>query len=78
MLLQKYFICRICINYRDHFYQFGEIENIHVISKQNCAFITYTTRPAAEKAVEESFNKLIIKGNFHSVLCFKSILPDKI
>lgn len=48
--------------YRDHFYQFGEIQDIHIIPKQHCAFVTYSTRPAAEKAVEDSFNKLIIKG----------------
>ncbi|XP_003384752.1 PREDICTED: pre-mRNA-splicing factor RBM22-like [Amphimedon queenslandica] len=57
---------------RDHFYQFGEIEDINVIHKQNCAFITFTTRPAAEKAVEQTFSKLIIKGNRLKVLWGRS------
>ena len=50
------------IFFRDHFYQYGEIQAIHMVHKQNCAFITYTTRPAAEKAAEGSFGSLIIKG----------------
>lgn len=61
------FVCLLS-PYRDHFYQYGEIEDINVISKQSCAFITYTTRPAAEKAVEQTFNKLIIKGKYHNYL----------
>ena len=47
---------------RDHFYQFGEIRNIHVVPKQKCAFVTYETREGAEKAADGSFNKLIVKG----------------
>lgn len=47
---------------RDHFYQFGEIRTIHLVPKQSCAFITYTTRTAAEMAVEKSFQKLVIHG----------------
>ena len=45
--------------HRDHFYQFGEICNLHIMPKQKCAFVTYTTREAAEKAAHGSFNKLI-------------------
>ena len=48
--------------YRDHFYQFGEICNLHIVAKQKCAFVTYTTREAAEKAADGSFNKLIVNG----------------
>ena len=47
---------------RDHFYQFGEISSIHVVPKQKCAFVTFATRQAAEKAADGSFNKVIIKG----------------
>ena len=47
---------------RDHFYQFGEICNLHIVAKQKCAFVTYTTREAAEKAADSSFNKLIVNG----------------
>ena len=45
---------------RDHFYQFGEIRNISVVNKQQCAFVQFTTRAGAEAAAEKSFNKLII------------------
>ena len=48
--------------HRDHFYQFGEICNLHIVAKQKCAFVTYTTREAAEKAADGSFNKLIVNG----------------
>ncbi|XP_008468627.3 pre-mRNA-splicing factor RBM22 [Diaphorina citri] len=47
---------------RDHFYQFGEIRSVTILSKQQCAFIQYTSRPAAEAAVEHSFNKVILGG----------------
>ena len=52
---------------RDHFYQFGEIRSVTVVSKQNCAFVTYTTREAAELAVEKSFQKLVIHGQKLSI-----------
>ncbi|KAK3089452.1 hypothetical protein FSP39_003727 [Pinctada imbricata] len=47
---------------KDHFYQFGEIRSINVVSKQQCAFVQFTTRSSAEQAAEKSFNKLIIGG----------------
>jgi pre-mRNA-splicing factor RBM22/SLT11 len=47
---------------RDYFYQFGEIRSITMIGRQNCAFIQYTSRQAAEIAVEKSYQKLIIHG----------------
>ncbi|XP_041363018.1 pre-mRNA-splicing factor RBM22-like [Gigantopelta aegis] len=47
---------------RDHFYQFGEVRSVNVVSKQQCAFVQFTTRSAAEAAAEASFNKLIING----------------
>lgn len=46
---------------RDHFYQYGEIRSITVVSRQQCAFVTFTTRAAAELAAEGTFNKLIIQ-----------------
>ena len=33
-----------------------------MVSKQQCAFVQFTTRSAAEQAAEKSFNKLIIGG----------------
>lgn len=47
---------------RDHFYQFGEIRSVIVASKQQFAFVMFTTRSAAEIAAERSFNKLILQG----------------
>ncbi|GAB2301673.1 hypothetical protein Dimus_035704 [Dionaea muscipula] len=47
---------------RDHFYAHGEIESIRMVVQRACAFVTYTTREAAEKAAEELSNKLVIKG----------------
>lgn len=47
---------------KDHFYAHGEIESIRMVLQRACAFVTYTTREAAEKAAEELSNKLVIKG----------------
>ncbi|KAK5643086.1 hypothetical protein RI129_006931 [Pyrocoelia pectoralis] len=47
---------------RDHFYQYGEIRSISLVPKQQCAFVQYTTRSAAENAAEKTFNKLILGG----------------
>ncbi|XP_064611008.1 pre-mRNA-splicing factor RBM22-like [Liolophura sinensis] len=47
---------------RDHFYQFGEIRSVNVVSKQQCAFVQFTNRQSAETAAEKCFNKLIING----------------
>lgn len=48
--------------FRDHFYQYGEIRSINVVPKQQCAFVQFTIRSAAEAASEKSFNKMIING----------------
>ncbi|CAO2833341.1 unnamed protein product [Amaranthus hypochondriacus] len=47
---------------RDNFYAHGEIESIRMVLQRACAFVTYTTREAAEKAAEELSNKLVIRG----------------
>ncbi|CAG9858709.1 unnamed protein product [Phyllotreta striolata] len=47
---------------RDHFYQYGEIRSVSLVPKQQCAFVQYTTRAAAESAAEKTFNKLILGG----------------
>lgn len=47
---------------RDQFYVHGEIESVRMVVQRACAFVTYTTREAAEKAAEELANKLVIKG----------------
>lgn len=48
--------------FRDYFYQFGEIRSLNVLTAKACAFIAFTTRQAAEKAAERSFNKLVMQG----------------
>jgi len=47
---------------RDHFYQYGEIRSITIVSRTQCAFVTFVNRSAAELAAEGTFNKLIIQG----------------
>ncbi|XP_037947283.1 pre-mRNA-splicing factor RBM22-like [Teleopsis dalmanni] len=47
---------------RDHFYQYGEIRSIALVPRQQCAFVQYTKRSAAELAAERSFNKLVFQG----------------
>ncbi|CAH1997124.1 unnamed protein product [Acanthoscelides obtectus] len=47
---------------RDHFYQYGEIRSVSLVPKQQCAFVQYTTRAAAEQAAEKTLNKLILGG----------------
>ncbi|KAJ9589716.1 hypothetical protein L9F63_017088, partial [Diploptera punctata] len=47
---------------RDHFYQYGEIRSITLVARQQCAFIQFTLRSAAEQAAERTFNKLILGG----------------
>lgn len=64
---------------RDYFYQFGEIRSLNVLPAKACAFIAFTTRQAAEKAAERSFNKLVMHGlysfpmptfHFHALCTF--------
>ncbi|CAL8139338.1 unnamed protein product [Orchesella dallaii] len=57
---------------RDHFYQFGEIRSITIVQKQQCGFVQFTSRAAAEVAAEKSFNKLIIMGRRLTVRWGKS------
>lgn len=57
---------------RDYFYQFGEIRTVSVVNKQNCAFVTFTSRQATETAIEKSFNKLTLKGQRLTVRWGKS------
>jgi len=47
---------------RDHFYQFGELRSVAVLLPQSCAFVQFTTREAAERAADESFDRLIVAG----------------
>ncbi|XP_062523411.1 pre-mRNA-splicing factor RBM22-like [Corticium candelabrum] len=56
----------------DNFYQYGEIRSITVVPKQNCAFVTFTTRQAAEAAADGTFNKLVIKQQRLKILWGKA------
>lgn len=58
--------------FRDYFYQFGELRSITMVPRQNCAFVCFTSRPAAETAAERSFNKLILKGRRLKIMWGKS------
>lgn len=48
--------------HRDMFYQYGEIRNITVVARQQCAFIEFVRRADAEIAAEKTFNTLILGG----------------
>ncbi|KAK9120395.1 hypothetical protein Syun_018012 [Stephania yunnanensis] len=58
---------------RDQFYAHGEIESVRMVLQRACAFVTYTTREAAEKAAEELSNKLVIRGLRLKLLWGKSL-----
>lgn len=47
---------------RDNFYQYGEIRNITMVARQQCAFVQFTKRMSAEMAAEKTFNKLVLGG----------------
>jgi pre-mRNA-splicing factor RBM22/SLT11 len=52
---------------RDNFYQYGEIRNVTLVQKQQCAFVQFTKRSAAELAAEKTFNKLVLGGKKLSI-----------
>lgn len=52
---------------RDNFYQYGEIRNITMVARQQCAFVQYTKRASAELAAESTFNKLVLGGQKLSI-----------
>jgi pre-mRNA-splicing factor RBM22/SLT11 len=46
----------------EQFYAYGEVKSISIMPASNCAFVTYTTREAAEKAAEKLHNNLVVRG----------------
>lgn len=52
---------------RDNFYQYGEIRNITMVARQQCAFVQFTKRSSAELAAESTFNKLVLGGQKLSI-----------
>jgi len=55
------------VDIRDQFYQYGEIRNVTLVPKQQCAFVQFTKRSAAELAAKKTFNKLVLGGKKLSV-----------
>jgi len=49
---------------RDHFYYFGEITSLKLSPTQHCAFVEFTTREAAEAAINKLYSNLIVNGVF--------------
>jgi pre-mRNA-splicing factor RBM22/SLT11 len=47
---------------KDSFYPHGEVKAVRKIESRKCAFVTYTTRDAAEKAADALAHNLVIKG----------------
>ncbi|CAL8465319.1 g4854 [Coccomyxa elongata] len=47
---------------RDHFYPYGEVSSIKILAARHCAFVTFATRQAAERAAQELQHKLIVRG----------------
>uniref|UniRef100_A0A1Q3F1B3 Pre-mRNA-splicing factor RBM22 n=1 Tax=Culex tarsalis TaxID=7177 RepID=A0A1Q3F1B3_CULTA len=50
------------VDIRDNFYHYGEIRSVSLVPRQQCAFVQYTKRSAAELAAEKTFNKLVLGG----------------
>ncbi|XP_050087317.1 pre-mRNA-splicing factor RBM22 [Anopheles aquasalis] len=50
------------VDIRDNFYHYGEIRSVSLVPRQQCAFVQYTKRAAAELAAEKTFNKLVLGG----------------
>eukprot|EP01100_Stratorugosa_tubuloviscum_P007799 TRINITY_DN3212_c0_g1_i1.p1 TRINITY_DN3212_c0_g1~~TRINITY_DN3212_c0_g1_i1.p1 ORF type:complete len:355 (-),score=143.14 TRINITY_DN3212_c0_g1_i1:24-1088(-) len=63
---------------RQAFYSYGEIRNIKMILTNKCSFITYTTREAAETAMETLFGRLSICGLPLYLLWAKPTQPAQI
>jgi pre-mRNA-splicing factor RBM22/SLT11 len=60
---------------KDSFYPYGEVKAVRKIESRKCAFVTYATRDAAEKAAEALANQLIIKGEKLKVMWGKPQAP---
>jgi hypothetical protein len=42
-----------CSIRRDAFYAYGELKSVRIAQPQKCAFVAYTTREAAERAMDK-------------------------
>jgi len=50
------------------FSKWGEIKNVKILLKNYCCFVTFVTREGAENAMENLFNKLMIKGQKYKLM----------
>lgn len=57
---------------RDFFYQFGEIRKVLLVTAKRCSFITFTTREAAERAVDKLGAQPMILGSKARIMWGKS------
>eukprot|EP01119_Soliformovum_irregulare_P008324 TRINITY_DN21452_c0_g1_i1.p1 TRINITY_DN21452_c0_g1~~TRINITY_DN21452_c0_g1_i1.p1 ORF type:complete len:362 (+),score=73.45 TRINITY_DN21452_c0_g1_i1:122-1087(+) len=48
---------------RDVLYAYGEIKAIKIVTKQNCAFVSFLSRDSAEKAAEALYGNFKVKEN---------------
>ncbi|KAH0861570.1 hypothetical protein HID58_089831 [Brassica napus] len=60
---------------RDQLYAYGEIQSIRILAEKACAFVTYTTRQGAEKAMQELSNRLVINGQRLKLTWGRSHVP---
>jgi len=61
---------------REAFYSFGEITEVKLVPKTMCAFVTYSTREAAESAANKLFNNLVVKGTTLRIAWAKPTIHD--
>ncbi len=62
---------------KDVFYAFGELKEIKLVPQSKCAFVTYTTREAAEMAAEKLYLNLQVKDTVLKLDWGKNSLQDK-
>ena len=60
---------------RDVFYPYGELKSVRKLETRACAFVTYTTRAAAEKAAEALTSRVTVKGEQCKLLWGKPQAP---
>ena len=60
---------------KDAFYSHGEMKAVRKVESRNCAFVTFTTRAAAEQAIEALAHQLLIKGERLKVMWGKPQAP---
>jgi pre-mRNA-splicing factor RBM22/SLT11 len=62
---------------KDVFYPYGELKSVRKVAARNCAFVTYTTREAAETAAAKLANQLVVKGERLKLMWGKPQAPKE-